>query len=103
MSITDPLAVSFSNQSIRPLCERVRSLKSEIDAAVVDWFGGRSSLFPNDSTVLSDGRVAEGVSILTGADITGVITQLLALQTALNQSGVAAVIAKPCVRPLSAS
>ena len=98
MPITDPRAVRFANEAIRPLAERVRDLKADIDAVGVAWFGGLSALFPNDSSVLDDRREAEGVSILTGADVTNLITQLLAIQTQLNGGGVAGVISKPCVR-----
>lgn len=100
MPITDPQAIRFCNEAIRPLCERVRALKADVDALGIEWFGGLSSLFPNDSSVVEDGRTAEGVSRLTGADVTNAITQFLAFQTQLNQAGVAGVISKPCVRLL---
>ena len=100
MPITDQRVIRFSNESLRPLCERVRALKADIDAVGVKWFGELSALVPNDSSVLEDGRTAEGVSILTGADITNVITQLLANQTQYKQKGVAAVISKQFVRNL---
>lgn len=104
MGITDPTAIRFSNEVIRPLCERFRALEAEVASASTDWFGGVSSLFPNDSTTLDDGRHdAEGVSVLTGADITSAMTQFLAFQTQMTGGGVAGVIAKPCVRPLQAS
>lgn len=103
MSITNPLAIAFSDEQLRPLCEKARNLKAEIDALGVAWFNGVNALFPNDSTVLDDGRAAGGVSILTGANVNNAITQLLALQNVLNQSGVAQVIALPCVRPLRVS
>lgn len=104
MSITAPQAIGFSNQSIRPTCEQIRAFKAVIDAIVVDWFGTKSAFFPNDSTVLADGRENEqSVNVITGADVTNVLTQVLALQAVLNVSGVAEIIAKPCVRPLQAS
>lgn len=104
MAITNPQAIQFTNASVRPMAEKVRALKSEIDAVMVDWFGGISALIPNDNgELLEDGRAAEGVSRLDGDDIVGFITVIQALQTSLNTAGYADRIAKPCVRPLQAS
>jgi hypothetical protein len=98
--IVDPRAISYTNQVIRPLAEQMRSLKARVDSGLVTWFADIDALVPNDASPLLDGREAEGVSRLTGADITGLVTQLAAYQTALNVNGVAAVISKPCVRAL---
>ena len=103
MPISDPQAIRFTNEKVRPLCEQVRALKATIDATTVEWFATQSSLITNNSEAVADGREAEGVSRLTGADVTSVITQLLAIQTTLNAGGVAAVISKPCVQPLRVS
>lgn len=100
MAIDNPQAVKFVNESVRPKAERLRAIKAEIDAMMVDWFGGVNAMFPNDSTPVEDGREAEGVSRLTGEDVVGFIVVAQAVQTALNQAGVADRIAKPCVRPL---
>lgn len=101
-NIVDQRAITFGNQVIRPLCEKVRALKQDIDAAINIWNNGViSGLFPNDSSALIDGRAAgEGIQQLTGADVTNVVTQLQTMQTQLNGAGVATVIQKPCVRPL---
>lgn len=102
--ITDPQAIRFTNEVIRVKAEQVRALKAEIDSAMAAWFGGINSLIPNSAEeALDDGRESEGVSRLTGADINALVTQLAGIQTALNAAGVADVISKPCVRPLSAS
>lgn len=101
MPINNPVAVKFANEQIRPTAEKLRSLKAEIDGMMTDWFGGTSSLFPNDATALDDGREAEGVSRLTGADCVSLIVAAQAVQTAL--AAYDAILAKPCVRPLSAS
>jgi hypothetical protein len=95
--ITDPQAIRFANEQVRPLCERARALKAEIDAMTTTWFGGVNNLFPNDSTALDDGREAEGVSRLTGAQVNSAVGQLIGI--APN----AEIISAPCVRPLSAS
>jgi hypothetical protein len=97
MPITNPEAVRFANEQVRTLCESARALKAEIDAMTTAWYGGLNALFPNDSTALDDGRDAEGVSRLTGAQVNSAVGQLIGI--APN----AEIIAKPCVRPLSAS
>lgn len=99
MAITDPQAIRFVNEQVRPLCEQARALVARIDAMNTSWGAGINALFPNDTTALTDGRVAEGVSQLTGAQVTAAVGNLLALKTASNSQ----IIDKPCVRPLSAT
>ncbi len=97
--ITDPQAIKFTNEVIRPLCEQLRALKANIDAATFAWSGGISALVPNDANeALEDGRASEGVSRLSGADIRAVITILGAVRSAVTDS----TVSKPCVRPLDA-
>lgn len=98
--ITSAEAVRFSDEQIRPLAEKFRNLKAEVDAAIVVWFNGVNALFPNDISVLIDGRAVQGDTVLTGADVNNLVTQLLAYQTQLDLTGVDDIIAKPCVRPL---
>ena len=102
--ITNPQAIAFTNETIRPLAEKTRALKAEIDDAMIAWFGGLNSTIGSSAgDLLQDGREAEGVSRLTGDDITGLIVVLQSLQTSLNGDGVAARVQKPCVRPLRAN
>ena len=101
--ITDAEAIRFVNEVIRPTAEKMRGLKAEIDAATVAWFAGLNSAITNTADLLDDGREAEGVSRLTGADVVNLITQMMAYQTQLNAGGVASVISKPCVRTLQVS
>lgn len=98
MAITDPEAVRFVNEQVRPLCEKARAMVAEILALQTVWFGGLNASFPNDATALDDGREAQGVSRLTGAQINSAVGILLAMSGASN----AEIIAKPCVRPLAA-
>lgn len=102
--ITDPQAIRFSDEVIRPMAERFRALKAEVDSALATYNGGVGDIFYNDAAgLVDDGRESEGVSRLTGNDVLLLVTQLQAFQTALNAPGVSAVISKPCVRPLSVS
>jgi hypothetical protein len=102
--ITNAEAIRFCNEQIRPLAESVRALKARIDACTVKWFGGiNTTIGTSAGDAIADGREAEGVSRLTAADVTGLMTQLLAIQTTLDQAGVADVVEKPCVRTLQAN
>lgn len=104
MAITNPQAIRFANEQVRPLAEKLRALKAEIDSMMVDWFGGVNAIIPNDNNeLLEDGREAEGVSRLDGDDIVGLIIVAQGVQSTLNTAGYADRIAKPCVRPLDAN
>ncbi len=97
--ITDPQAVRFVNEEVRPLCEEVRALKARILATQTEWFAGMNTTIPNTSDSLEDGREAEGVSRLTGAQITNAVGVLIAVATEVNDE----IISLPCVRPLQAN
>jgi hypothetical protein len=104
MAITNTEVIKYSNEVIRPMSEKIRALKVELDSAMTTWFGTISANCPNDAgEILEDGRSTEGISILTGADITSLVVVMQSLQTPLNVAGVSDVISKPCVRPLQAS
>jgi hypothetical protein len=100
MAITDPRAIRFVNEEVRPLTEAMRALKARADAALVKWYGEISALTPNDIDAVDDGREAEGISRLTGADVNKLVVQLAAYQTQLDETGVIDVISKSCVRGL---
>ena len=101
MAITNPEAIKFTNEQIRPMAERLRAIKVEIDSMMVDWFNGMNALIPNDvNEALEDGREADGVSRLNGDDIVGLIIVVQGIQATLNTAGYTDRIAKPTVRPL---
>jgi hypothetical protein len=98
--ITNPQAVRFVNEQVRPMAETLRALKVELDAMMVQWFAGTNALVANDKSALADKREAEGISRLTGEDVVGLIVVVQAIQGLLDTAGYADRIAKPCVRPL---
>lgn len=95
-NITNPQAIKFSNEQIRPLCEEIRAVMARISSMNTDWQAGINVMFPNDSSPVVDNRTAEGISALTGADIQSSVGILLAISAASNSQ----IIAKPCVRVL---
>ena len=99
--ITNPQAIAFSNETIRPLAEKVRGLKAEIDDAMIAWFSGvNATIGSNVLDLLQDGREAEGVSRLNADDITGLVVVIQSMQTTLDAAGIQARVQNPCVRPL---
>lgn len=96
-AITDPQAIAFVNNQIRPLAEKLRALNVRITSAETDWNAGLNVKFPNDSSAVTDNRDAEGVSRLTGADIQSFVGIMLAMRNAGNTQ----IIAKPCVRAIA--
>ena len=96
--ITDPEAIKFVNDYIRPMCETLRYMT----VRGVDWSAKWEEVatkFPNDTSLVEDGRSEEGISRLTSADIHNVSTVFISLLTMMDASSQTA-IAKPCVRPL---
>lgn len=59
---------SFVNQRIRPVAELMRSYKMQRDDFDAAW-QSVSGLIPQDSTIIVDGRAAEGIAPLTGQQI----------------------------------
>jgi hypothetical protein len=98
--ITDPAAIRFVNEVIRPHAEKFRALKATCDSALTTWWNGISDNVPNSSDPVADGREAEGVSRLTGANVNLFVIQMALFQTAMNVDGVKQIIDKPCVRSL---
>lgn len=98
-TITDPEAIRFVNEQIRPLAERLRAEMVLITSIETSWFAGLSSKFPNDASLVDDHRDAEGVSRLTGADI----NSLMSIAIGMRNAGNTGIISKPCVRGLSVS
>ncbi len=93
---TDPEAIRFTAQTVRPLAEAARALVARITDAQNEWYGGMNNKVGNTADIIADGREAEGESRLSGVDITNLMGVLFAMNAAANTE----IIRKPCVRPL---
>lgn len=101
MAITNQEVISFTNETVRTMAEKLRGLKYEIDAAMIKYNSGIGAICVADmSGIVEDGREDQGVSRLTGNDVVGMAVQMAAIQTQLSGVGVMDVIVKPCVRAL---
>jgi hypothetical protein len=91
--ITDPIAVEFVDQYIRPLCELARAYKVRVEDMELRWFDGINTLIPNtaDDTISRD-----GLPTLTGSDVNNMVSNLLAAEGQVIRD----VIDKACVRPI---
>jgi hypothetical protein len=100
VTISDPQAIKFCNEVVRPLCERARGLKADIDAARAAYDGYLGGFFyGHDTEAVDDGRQAEGLSRLLGSDVLAFVAIMLYNEKAfLETSGTPEVIAKACVR-----
>jgi hypothetical protein len=97
--ITDAEAIKFTNEYVRPLCEQLRYMCARGKDWKIKWDTGMSAKFDNDTSPVVDGRDAEGISRLTGADIHAVAAVFNALLEDIDTAAEVA-ISKPCVRPI---
>ena len=100
MAITDPEAIKFVNEYIRPMCENVRYMGARGTDFANKW-AQIGALFPDSAAeAVEDGRDGQGVSRLTGEDINAVAGVFTLLLSEISGVTAQAVISKPCVRPL---
>ena len=100
--ITNPEAIAFCNNQIRPIAEKIRGLKIEIDAALTKWNSGIGTIIGNSAgDNIIDNRENEGTSRLTSKDITDLGIQMIAIKDLLEVAGVPETISKPCVRSVT--
>lgn len=95
--VTDPEAVRFVSQQVRPLCERARALMAEITSMSVTWFAGKNTVIGTGSGHVIEARSSEGVNDLTEDQVTNAVANLIAVAAAGNSQ----VLSVPCVRPLT--
>jgi len=100
--ITNPIIVKFSNERIRPLAERVRNLKANIDDAAALWTTEVLPLLAGnvDGDILDDGRALEGITALTKKDIVDLVAVIGSIKVTLDVAGVMDTVRRPTVRPL---
>jgi len=96
--MNNPEAIRFVNETVRPLAEKIRALKAELNAARITWYSGMNSNFNKADELVEDGREAEGVSRLTCGDVTNFISQAIKTAEAEASAWNDQVVSKPCVR-----
>lgn len=99
--MNDPQITKFLNDHVRPRAELIRALNALIEDDLNTWGSVIAPLLQKSgSEIIDDGRDAEGVSRLTGDDVTAFIALLTDMQGILLKLGSQDAMRKPCVRPL---
>jgi hypothetical protein len=108
MSLNDPAVNAYVNAALRPLCERLRAVIVEIETNLVAFQTGvgptiAAAVAEDATTVIDDGRAAEGVNQLTVGQVAAIADRLDAVKTLVTAAesvdGMAA-LNRACVRPL---
>lgn len=102
MAIADNDTKKFLREDLRPLCELGREFITRSANLELQWFeeDGIASKVPNDPTLIDDERLAtESVTPMTGVEINGIMSILLAMKTA----GHLGILQVGCVRALEVS
>jgi hypothetical protein len=92
--ITNPEAIRFVNEVVRPLCEELRGFAVRKAAAETLWNSGLNAHFANNADTVEDGREGEGVSRLTALQVSQAVGEIFGVDPN------AEIVAKPCVRQL---
>src|SRR5579872_360747 len=81
-NITNPLAVAFANNQVRPTADLMSQLYYTAKSIVNYWnANSMSSIIPNTTDVIVDGAATDGRQILTGIAATAIITEAMAVIT----------------------
>jgi hypothetical protein len=99
--ITDPEAVQFSQDYLRPMAEMMRWLQSSGNEMASQWNAGVNAKFPNDTSAVLD---SNGIGHpFTGANANTIITRLNGLLADLNAANAMDGVLPATVRPLKPS
>lgn len=88
-NITDPVAVSFSDQTLRPISDRIAALEKRLSDMAADWTAaGLNPIYTNDAgDMLEDGAFGgDGRVPVSGADVHTLKTALLALKAVVDSN-----------------
>ena len=79
MAITDPQAVRFCNETIRPAADRIVGLYYTLKRMQQQWVAeGMGAKLPNDGQVVEDGAPADGRPQLDTTQVNGLATWVTA-------------------------
>lgn len=100
---TDQRVVKFLNEQVRPACERQRAERARLASMLAQWelVKDLPDLTKGGGEVVDDGRELEGVSRLTGDDVTRAVEMLTKMHVIFSEIGAGDTLEKPCVRPLT--
>jgi hypothetical protein len=74
--ITDPEAIKFSNELIRPMADDFAQRYYQCKRIVNEWNAkSMSAKIPNNANVIIDGSATDGRHVITGVMATAIITR----------------------------
>lgn len=78
--ITNPQAVRFCNEQARTLADAAAAYYWKAKSVLAEWNStGMSSLLPNTSDPVIDGSATDGRTVITGANVNGLINHVQAM------------------------
>lgn len=87
-TISNPQAVRFVNEVVRPLANHWVSLYESVRRAKADWdTHGLSALIPNTPDLFADGSDVDGRPPVTAAFVRSLLDRMFELQTDLEATG----------------
>lgn len=100
--ITDPVALAFVDNHLRPLTESLRALEAQIGDAEDAWFNGVNAILAGANTV--GNRTRDGAPVLTGDECTSIVAALIAVRDVVTETpGRGPLIEKATIRRLEVS
>jgi hypothetical protein len=86
--ISDPQAVRFCNERVRPAADRFAQLYWWAKAVAAEWEAqGIAAKIPNDASVILDGAATDGRPIITGADVNTMAARVAEFIALLEATG----------------
>ena len=75
-NITDPAAVAFCNQEVRPYADAEAQAYWTAKKLINDWASfSMSAKIPNDASLIVDGSATDGRNAVTGLQITNILNR----------------------------
>lgn len=76
MANSNPQAVAFANQKIRPMADLLYTAYYTAKSVLAQWNAQNvAAVIPNDATIIADGAATDGRAQITDAQATNVITR----------------------------
>ncbi len=80
MAITDPTAIRFSNEKIRPAADELAQAYYKVKAIVDEWFAqSLGNVLTNTSDQVMDGADIDGRPVITGINVNFMMNRMIEL------------------------
>ena len=86
MPINSQEALIYSQEGLRPMSEKVRNIKIEMESLISQWWAGKNALFSNDGELVADS--GQAAHPYTGANANSMMGTLISVVAVLDGIGV---------------